>query len=62
MIKSIVFDWGGVISPAGTPDEVVTSLSELLSVYSLIRFLLQLNQLDILDGMTNLIRSFFPRR
>ena len=32
MIKSIVFDWGGVISPAGTPDEVVTSLSELLSV------------------------------
>lgn len=32
MIISIVFDWGGVVSPAGTPDEVVTSLSRLLNV------------------------------
>lgn len=30
MIRSVVFDWGGVISPAGTPDEVVVSLAKVL--------------------------------
>jgi len=30
VIKSVVFDWGGVISPAGTPDEVGISLSQLV--------------------------------
>lgn len=32
MIKSVVFDWGGVISPAGTPDEVTVSLSKILGL------------------------------
>lgn len=29
---AVIFDWGGVISPGGTPDEVTTTMSEVLGV------------------------------
>lgn len=31
-IKAIIFDWGGVISPSGTPDEVFTKYQNNLSL------------------------------
>lgn len=29
---AVIFDWGGVISPGGTPDEVTQSISDVLKV------------------------------
>lgn len=31
-IKAVIFDWGGVISPGGSPDEASVNLAELLQV------------------------------